>query len=75
MNYNEENVRKYMKAVAHNFVVCGSVMCAELAESTAKAFYCNPDEGTPDLFYELAYEVAIEYESGDEAQNEFGANL
>jgi len=66
VQYTEAQVKKYMKAVARNFVCCGAVMCTELAQSASKAFYCNPDEDIPELFFDLAYEVAIEYESGEE---------
>ena len=83
MNWNDEQwhrwtnaqIKRYMKNVTRNFVVCGMVMTTELAESAAKAFGYRTDEDIPQQFHDLAYEVAIEYESGDEAQNEFGANL
>jgi hypothetical protein len=61
--YTDEQVTNYMRNVAGNFVLCGMVMCVELAQSAARAFFVPVDDvETFDLFVDIAFEVAHWYE-------------
>ncbi len=67
----EKNIAHYMRNHAEKYVVCGSVMCTELAEDAAGAFFLDGRGEPPDLFdrlCEIALEVAQDYEQSQSYQ-------
>jgi len=56
--YTNEQVANYMRNVAGNFVLCGMVLCVELAQSAAKVFFVPVDDmETFDTFVDIAFTV------------------